>query len=47
LEVTTLIVSEKKHRWLPMSVFEKLEHLILWGFFSVKKGNKQKKGTIT
>jgi len=30
-----------------MSAFEKLEHLILWGFFSVKKGNKQRKGTIT
>jgi hypothetical protein len=33
--------------WLPMRVIKRLEHLVLWGFFSVKKGNKQRKGTIT
>jgi len=32
--------------WLPLSAFKRLEHLVLWGFFSVKKGNKQRTGTI-
>jgi hypothetical protein len=34
-------------RWLPISVFKRLKKLVLWGFFSVKKINKQRKGTIT
>jgi hypothetical protein len=33
--------------WLPLSAFKRLEQLIFLGFFSVKKGNKQRKGTIT
>jgi hypothetical protein len=36
-----------EQRWLPISMFKKLIQRVLWGFFSVKKGNKQRKGTIT